>query len=116
MANLKRNSIELVTGVEGDEVVTERYWTPPFIPLSVTYEALDLSQELSSQEGKSERDLMDKLIDFVATKIYAGRFTKEQLQNGLHAPDAIQTLQEQIMFIAQGQQSDATKKFLEKKD
>jgi hypothetical protein len=59
--------------------------------------------------------MIDKLIDFVANKIYNKQFTKEELFNGLHAPDAIETLQRQIMFVAQGQQTDETKKFLAKK-
>ncbi|MFE5428168.1 phage tail assembly chaperone G [Peribacillus simplex] len=47
--------------------------------------------------------------------MYNKQFTKEDLFNGLHAPDAIQTLQEQIIFVAQGRQNDETKKFLAKK-
>lgn len=115
MANLKRNMIELVKDVKEGEIVTEKYLTPVFLPMSVVYEALDLSDELASGQAK-ERDMIDKLLDFVANKVYKGQFTKEELINGLHAPDAIQSLQEQILFIAQGQQTDETKKFLAKKN
>lgn len=115
MANLKRNMIELVKDVKEGEIVTEKYLTPVFLPMSVVYEALDLSDELASGQAK-ERDMIDKLLDFVANKVYKGQFTKEELVNGLHAPDAIQSLQEQILFIAQGQQTDETKKFLAKKN
>jgi hypothetical protein len=52
------------------------------------------------------------MIDFVATRIYNNQFTKEELFNGLHAPDASRVLYEQILFITQGAQSDETKKFL----
>ncbi|MEJ9231573.1 hypothetical protein LAV79_19270 [Peribacillus butanolivorans] len=52
---------------------------------------------------------------FLANKNYNKQFTKEELFNGLQAPDAIQTLQEQIIFVAQGRQIDETKKFLAKK-
>lgn len=114
MANLKRNMIELVKDVKEGEVVTEKYLTPVFIPLSVVYEAIDLTAEME-EGGQSERELLGTLIDFVANKIYKGQFTKEELENGLHAPDAVQVLQEQILFIAQGQQTDATKEFLAKK-
>lgn len=116
MSNLKRNMIELVKEVKSGEVVTEKYWTPVFIPLSVVYEAIDLGAELEDGEKNSERELIDKLIDFVANKVYKGEFTKEDLINGLHAPEAIETLQQQIMFIAQGSQSNATKEFLAKKN
>lgn len=115
MANLKRNMIELVKEVKEGEIVTEKYLTPVFMPLSVVYEALDLSEELSKGEAK-EKEMIDKLLDFVVNKVYKGQFTKEELMNGLHAPDAIQTLQEQIIFVAQGQQTDETKKYLAKKN
>lgn len=113
MANLKRNMIELVTGVEGEEIVTEKYWTPPFIPLTVTYEALDLAEQM---ESGAEKEMIPLLAQFVAEKVYGGKFTKDQLMNGLHAPEAIEILQDQILFVAQGQQSDATKNFLASKN
>lgn len=123
MANLKRNMIELVTNPEeaaqGAEVEIKKYWTPAFIPLSVIYAAIDLTEEIDNSDSEdkvSERELIDKLIDFVANDVYKGQFSREELESGLHAPDAITTLQEQIIFIAQGQQSNETKKFLEKKD
>lgn len=120
MANLKRNMIELVKDVREGEIVTEKYLTPVFIPFSVVYEAIDMTQEIdNSEENKnpaSEKELIEKLLDFVANKIYNKQFTKEELFNGLHAPDAIQTLQEQIIFVAQGRQTDETKKFLANKN
>lgn len=119
MANLKRNMIELVKEVKEGEIITEKYLTPVFLPFSVVYEAIDMTEEIEKSEenknSKSEKILIDKLLDFVANKIYNKQFTKEELFNGLHAPDAIQTLQEQIIFVAQGKQNDETKKFLAKK-
>lgn len=112
MANLKRNMIELVKEVKEGEVITEKYLTPVFLPMSVTYEAIDL---MADDEKANERDMIDKLLDFVANKIYKGQFTKDELLNGLHAPDAVKVLQEQILFIAQGEQTSETKNFLEKK-
>lgn len=120
MATLKRNMIELVKEVKEGEIVTEKYLTPVFIPFSVVYEAIDMTQEIDKSEGSkdssSEKELIEKLLDFVANKIYNKQFTKEDLFNGLHAPDAIQTLQEQIVFVAQGRQTEETKKFLAKKN
>src|SRR5699024_3413163 len=122
MANLKRNMIELVKNREeankGGEIETERFWTPVHIPLKVMYEALDLSEEMANIESgeskKSFRDTMDLMMDFIANKAYNGQFTKDDLLERLHAPDAINTLQEQIMFIAQGETTDSTKKWLAK--
>jgi len=121
MANLKRNMIELVKNPEdvakGGELETEKFWTPPFLPLTVTYEAIDLMEKVEKEEegGNNIREILELMIDFVAQKVYGGQFTKEDLQNKLHAPDAIEALQSQVLFIAQGQQSEATKNFLAKK-
>ena len=124
MANLKRNMIELVKNPEeankGGEIETERFWTPVHIPLKVMYEALDLSEEMANIESgkskKSFRDAMDLMMDFIANKAYNGQFTKDDLVERLHAPDAINILQEQIGFIASGEQSGGTRDFLEKKN
>ncbi|MGE6379981.1 phage tail assembly chaperone G, partial [Peribacillus muralis] len=87
MANLKRNMIELVKEVKEGEIDTVNYLTPVFIPFSVVYEAIDMTQEIEkSEESKSagsEKELIDKLLDFVANKIYNKQFTKEDLFNGL---------------------------------
>jgi hypothetical protein len=113
MANLKRNMIEIVKEIKEGEIVTEKFLTPVFIPFSIIYEALDMIEEIN--KSKTEKDLLDKMIDFVATRIYNNQFTKEQLFNGLHAPDASRILYEQILFITQGAQSDDTKKYLTSK-
>ena len=122
MANLKRNMIELVKNPDeankGGEIETERFWTPVHIPLKVMYEALDLSEEMANIESgkskKSFRDAMDLMMDFIANKAYNGQFTKDDLLERLHAPDAINTLQEQIGFIASGETSESTKNWMAK--
>lgn len=116
MANLKRHMIELVTGVVGDKVETQKYLTPVFMPLSVVYEAMDMMNDMMKKEedGAAEKEMIETLLDFVSTKVYGNQFTKEDLINGLHAPDAIQTLQDQVIFVAQGRQTDDTKKYLER--
>ena len=116
--------IELVKNPDeankGGEIETERFWTPVHIPLKVMYEALDLSEEMagieSGESDKSFRDAMDLMMDFIANKAYNGQFTKDDLLNRLHAPDAINTLQEQIGFIASGETSESTKNFLANKN
>lgn len=114
MANLKRHMIELVKEVKEGEVITEKYLTPAFLPLSVVYEALDIAEELE-KKGVSEREKFDKMLDFTANQIYGKQFTKEELVNGLHGPNAIETLRNQLFFAAHGAQDEATKKFLAKK-
>ena len=118
MANLKRNMIELVKNVDevlkGGEIEIERFWTPPFIPFAQVREALQLAGEIENAEkdGVSQVVLMvDKLADFIV-KVYGNQFTKEDIYERLHGPGAMQTLQENIFFIAQGVESSDTKKFL----
>src|SRR5699024_7767934 len=124
MANLKRNIIELLKNPEeankGGEIETERFWTTAHTPLTVMNEAVDLSEKKAKIESgkskKSFRDAMDLMMDFIANKAYNGQFTKDDLVERLHAPDAINILQEQIGFIASGEQSGGTRDFLEKKN
>lgn len=117
MANLKRHMIELVKEIKEGEIITEKYLTPIFIPLEVVYEAIDLSAELEKpiNGANDEKDRIEKMLSFVADKVFGGQFTKDELRKGLHAPTAIQTLQEQILFVARGMQNDDTKKYLAKK-
>lgn len=120
MANLKRNMITLVKNPEevtnGGEPEFEKYWTPAFMPLDVTYEAVDLMGELEKMEERSDfKKVLDLLVDFTANKAYAKQFTVEDLKGRLHAPNAVETLREQLFFVAQGEQTDETKNFLEKK-
>lgn len=120
MAELIRNMIELIKNpkevAKGGEPEFEKYWTPMHIDLDVLYEAVDLNEELEKpiKSAKDEKGRIDKMLVFVADKVYGGQFTKEHLRKGLHSPTAIQTLQEQILFVARGMQSEATKKYLEK--
>ncbi|MBM7605982.1 hypothetical protein JOC75_004010 [Metabacillus crassostreae] len=116
MANLKRNMLELVVEVKEGELVTKKFLTPVFIPLSVVYQALDLVSEMEKGTNKSEKEMLEKLIDFVTNYIYKGQFTKEELEMGLHGPEAVVILREQILFITQGYQSDETKKYLANKN
>src|SRR5699024_10114436 len=124
MANLKRNMIELVKNPveanKGGEIETERFWTPVHMTLKGMYEALDLYEEManieSSKAKKSFRYAMDLMMDFIANKAYNGQFTKDDLLERLHAPDARNTLQEQIGFIASGETSESTKNFLANKN
>ncbi len=120
VAKLKKNMIELVKNPEevakGAEVETEKYWTPSFLPLRVTVDAMQLYNDLVNDTKTSEIDKFDRLAEFVANDIYGGRFTKEDLYNRLHGPGGKDVLHEQLIFVAQGQQSDDTKNYMAKKN
>lgn len=113
MANLKRNTITLVKDVKEGEVITETYITPTFVPLRIAYEATDVSEYISS-EKLNDRERYTKMIEFV-TALYKEQFTIQELTDGLHGPEAIDTLREQLLFAANGIQDEASKKFLAKK-
>lgn len=116
MADLKRNVIELVKEVKQGEIVTEKYVTPIFIPLSTVYEALDLISDLRNRKSlDEEKTLISNLISFVAEKVYGGQFTAEDLKNGLHAPNTMDELFNQVLFIARGEQTDEAKKYFQTK-
>ncbi|HAR6377204.1 TPA: hypothetical protein I1790_001118 [Staphylococcus pseudintermedius] len=116
MSKLKRNYIQLVENPKAEELKMETFLTPHFIPLDVLYEVTDVMVELEKVEaGEKEMPFsvqLDKLIDAVV-KIYGKQFTKKAIKARLHAPDALKTLQEQVAFIANGQQDDETKKFIQ---
>ncbi|MEW4223134.1 phage tail assembly chaperone G [Rossellomorea marisflavi] len=118
MAGLKRHMIELVKNPEevmkGGEPEIERHWTPAFIPYGKVRQAMQMQLSMEDEE-KSELETMELLTEFVAVEIYNNAFTVDDLYNRLHAPDALDVLQSQLLFVAQGDQTDATKKFLEKK-
>lgn len=113
---LKRNYIRLVENPEAEEIKLETYLTPHFIPLDVLYESVDIMAELEKAEnGEVElsfKEQLDKLID-VVVKIYGKQFTAKDIRNRLHAPDALETLQKQVQFIANGQQDEETKVYSE---
>ncbi|MBC3067101.1 hypothetical protein H7866_05150 [Staphylococcus hominis] len=113
---LKRNYIRLVENPEAEEIKLETYLTPHFIPLDVLYESVDIMAELEKAEnGEVElsfKEQLDKLID-VVVKIYGKQFSAKDIRNRLHAPDALETLQKQVQFIANGQQDEETKKFIQ---
>ncbi|MFK3938944.1 phage tail assembly chaperone G [Alkalihalobacillus sp. NPDC078783] len=113
---LKRHMIELVKNVEevqkGGEVVLERFWTPILIPFRKVQEALQMQVDIEKEET-TELAAMDMMANFVAKDIYDNQFTVDDLYNRLHAPDALATLQAQLAFVAQGDQTNETKKFLE---
>lgn len=115
-SKLKRNYIQLVENPNAKELKMETFLTPHFIPLDVLYEATDIMAEFEEVErGEKEmsfREQLDKLIDAVV-KIYGDQFTKKDVQERLHAPDAVQALQKQVEFIANGQQDEETKKFIQ---
>ena len=114
----KRNFIKLIQIDKKGNAVTDSegnakydtFITPTHIPFRKIYDAADLMDESSNEENSAQENI-DQMLDMVVD-IYNNQFTKDDLLDRLHAPDAIEELQQQIQFIAQGQMDDERKKEL----
>ena len=113
---MKRNYIKLIQNA--DEVMQknaepkfETFITPAFIPLRTTVSLAEFMA--NDDQNESEANLIYRMADLV-TDIYGGQFTKDDVLDRLHAPDALVELREQIQFVTEGQQSDERKKELAK--
>ena len=116
----KRNFIKLiqidkkgnaVTDTEGNAKF-DTFITPTQIPFRKIYDAANLMDGASDVE-KSAQENIDEMLDMVVD-IYNHQFTKDDLLDRLHAPDAVEELQQQIQFIAEGQMDEERKKQLAK--
>lgn len=112
MSKLKRVSIELLKNPEevinGGEPEFEKYWSAPFIPLRATREAAELMAEAESGKA-NELELIDRMAEFVANRVYSNQFTVDDLFDRLHAPNALDVIVRQIQFVAGGQQEGDSK-------
>ncbi|MEP9852106.1 hypothetical protein ABDK10_05325 [Staphylococcus aureus] len=97
---LKQMQIDLVKEVKDNgDVITESFKTPKFIPFSKLMKA---TKKLEKLEEKSEMDAMDEMLEVICD-LYNNQFTPDQLMDGLHAPDAVRIIRENIEFISTGE-------------
>lgn len=119
MAKLKRTYIELVKNVDevlkGGEPELEKVWTPHFIPWRTVREGMQLLMRLE-QNTEDDFELIEQMEVFIAERIFGGAITVEDLQERLHAPNALEAMQRVIEFVTSGQESDELRTFLEKKN
>lgn len=112
--------LELVKNPEGvakgDEPEIEKVWTPAFIPLRVARDAIEVWNEVETNKQMTESEKFDRIAGFVANEIFAGKITTDDIFNRLHAPGGLDILKQQLIFAAQGQQSDETKNYMAKKN
>ena len=116
----KRNFIKLIQIDKKGNAVTDSegnakfdtYITPTQIPFRKIYDAADL-MDGASDENTSALENIDQMLAMVVD-IYNDQFTKDDLLDRLHSPDAVEELQQQIQFIAQGQMDEERKKELAK--
>src|SRR5699024_8161675 len=114
----KRNFIKLIQVDKKGNAVTDTegnakfdtYITPTKIPFRKIYKDADL-MDGASDENTSAQENIDQKVDMV-DDIKKNQFTKDDLLDRLHAPDAVEELQGQIEIIAQGQMDEERKKEL----
>lgn len=87
-------SITLVVNFETLE--TKEFFQPEHIVGSVTLEALTLGQKMQKKGDEIEGKDLKEIATLVANKLYAKEFTVDQLIDGIHAPNLIEALMEQL--------------------
>src|SRR5699024_4886879 len=102
--------------LKGGEPELEKVWTPYFIPWKTVREGMQLLMEKEDGESTNDFEMIEEMEEFIVNKIFNGTITIDDLQNRLHAPDAVKTMQEVIEFVTSGQESDELRAFLEKKN
>lgn len=114
---MKKNFMKFVKNVKevqekNAEPQFETFLTPSFIPLRKMYDATE-ALETKSGNDVSEKQAMDIMMDMVVD-IYQNQFTKDDILDRLHSPDAMEELNDQLEWVAQGKMNDSRKKQLEK--
>lgn len=99
----KRNFIELIKEVDTDGNIknTKVYLTPAFIPFSKFTKKM---KEVTDLENDTKRSEYEKLPEFFAivTDLYNNQFTVDEMLDGLHTPEAMAEVQNQIAFFSDG--------------
>lgn len=87
-------SITLVVNFETLE--KKEFFQPEHIVGSVTLEAITLGRKMTKKGDDIEGKDLSEIAAFVANKLYSKEFTADQLVDGIHAPNLIEELMEQL--------------------
>lgn len=101
------NKLEIVVNFETEE--TKTFHQPNFIKGSVIREGVKLGKEMEDMESELDADIIDKMCEFVANKLYDGQFTSEELMDGIDARQLLKTLIDQISNVLGGGESNEGK-------
>ncbi|MDO0950194.1 hypothetical protein Q1L93_00110 [Mammaliicoccus sciuri] len=99
----KRNFIELIKEVndKGEITKTKVYLTPAFIPFSKFTKKI---KEVTELENDTKRNEYEKLPEFFAiiSDLYNNQFTVDEMLDGLHTPEAMAEVRDQLGFFSEG--------------
>lgn len=107
--------ITLITDIEKG---TKKEFTSSFTKGSLAMRALKIGKAFEDMpEGTTpDLQLIDELADVVAVS-YNGQFTKDEMLDGIDAPELFEVLMEQLQSIFEKKEvTDTTKDFLDKKN
>jgi len=104
-------SIELVIDFETGEKKT--FYQPTHVKGSASLEALELGKEMQAKGDDIERADFERIADFIAEKLYNGKFSRDELIDGIDASELFTTLMEQLQSVFG---TDTGKSSKEKKD
>ncbi|WP_414043084.1 phage tail assembly chaperone G [Macrococcus sp. EM39E] len=97
---------------------TKKEFTSDFAKGSLAFRAFKIGKAFENmpQDTTPDVELFEELAD-VVTVSYNGQFTKEELLDGIDAPDLFEVLMEQLQSIFTKKEiADTTKDFLDKKN
>lgn len=113
MSNLKKHYLPLYEQNANGEWELKPVFTPDFIPFKTVISATKMAAQMQKDTtGEKEIEMLGEMMSFVANDIYQGKITTQDLEEKLYAPDAIETLKEQIAFVSQGYQTKEAKEFV----
>ena len=111
--NLKKHYLPLYERNTNGEWELKPVFTPDFIPFKTVITATKMAAKMQKDTtGEKEIEMLEEMMSFVANEIYQGKITTQDLVDKLYAPDAIETLKEQIAFVSQGYQTKEAKEFV----
>lgn len=100
----KTKSLTLITKVKDKikgEVETKTYPFPLFVEGFFTKKAIDLGAELEENEYVVDSELFERLTNYTV-ELYAKQFTSDELINGIHQGQIINTFINVLFGVLQG--------------
>src|SRR5690625_83511 len=100
----KTKSLTLITKVKDKikgEVETKTYPFPLFVEGFFTKKAIDLGAELEENEYVVDSELFERLTNYIV-ELYAKQFTADELINGIHQGQIINTFINVLFGVLQG--------------
>lgn len=112
---MKRNFIKICTNLKevndkGVEALYKTYVSGTAIPFRKVMDAVLIEKKAESDEVSEAEGILEMFQ--VVCDLYENQFTTDDLMDGLHAPDAMDEIREQIRFFASGEMADQRKKEL----